>query len=256
MKHSTGSRNRLPVWSILFWLAAWQLGAMLMNEPLLLVTPTKVLIRLTELCRKADFWKSIFFTAGHILAGFLLSALLGVGLGILAWRFGAVRQLLAPLTAAVKAVPVASFVILALLWVSSRDLSILISLLIGFPVLYSGTLAGLDNVDPAMEEMARVFRIPFGKRMQALYLHQLDPFLYSALNVAAGLCWKSGVAAEIIGIPDGSVGEKLYKAKIYLETPDLFCWTLVIVLLSAGTEKLLKVLLDRLREVRDRDPGR
>ena len=62
-----------------------------------------------------------------------------------AYRFRRVRELLMPLVAAVKAVPVASFVILVLLWVSSRNLSVVISLLIGFPVIYANVLAGLDS---------------------------------------------------------------------------------------------------------------
>lgn len=64
------------------------------------------------------------------------------------------------------------------------------------------------------------------------------------MNIAIGLCWKSGVAAEVIGMPSGSIGEKLYQAKVYLETPDLFCWTLTIVLLSVGCEKLLSLLTE------------
>jgi len=237
------SKKRLPLWAVAFWLIMWELLALWVAEPILLVTPVKALARLTELVQEAAFWKSIAFSVGHILLGFALSAVLGVGLAALAYRFRIVRELLAPLSAAVKAVPVASFVILVLLWVSSRDLSIIISLLIGFPVIYANVLMGLDSTDPKLIEMARVFRVPFVTQLRAIYLYQVLPFLRSGLAVAIGLCWKSGVAAEVIGIPKGSIGEKLYTAKVYLETPDLFCWTLVIVLLSIGCEKLLALLM-------------
>lgn len=240
MTASTSSaKKRPPVWAVIFWLAVWEIAARWVDEPILLVTPLSALRRLGQLLVEASFWQSILFSVGHILLGFSLSVLLGVSLAALAYRFRLVRQLLSPLTAAVKAIPVASFVILVLLWVPSRDLSILISLLIGFPVLYANVLMGLDATDPKLIEMARLFRVPFRSRLKAIYLYQLLPFLRSGLSVAIGLCWKSGVAAEVIGIPSGSIGEKLYKAKVYLETPDLFCWTLVIVLLSVGCERLL-----------------
>ena len=184
------------------------------------------------------------FSVGRILLGFLLSALLGAVLAAAAYRFRRVRELLMPLVAAVKAVPVASFVILVLLWVSSRNLSVVISLLIGFPVIYANVLAGLDSTDPRLIEMARVFRVPFRRQLSTVYLSQVAPFLRSGLSLAIGLCWKSGVAAEVIGIPSGSIGEKLYKAKIYLETPDLFCWTVAVVVLSIGCEKLLGLMMD------------
>ena len=92
--------------------------------------------------------------------------------------------------------------------------------------------------------MAKLFRVPFARRLRGVYLPSAMPYLRSGMNIAIGLCWKSGVAAEVIGMPSGSIGEKLYQAKVYLETPDLFCWTLTIVLLSVGCEKLLSLLTE------------
>jgi len=241
-------KARLPIWAVIFWLLVWQIAAWWVDAPILLVSPLKAIVRLLELIWQAAFWESVLFSVGHIVLGFLISALLGVALAALSYRFRMVRQLLAPLTAAVKAVPVASFVILVLLWVPSRQLSIIISVLIGFPVIYANALTGLDSTDPKLIAMARVFRVPFITQLRAIYLYSVLPFLRSGLGVAIGLCWKSGVAAEVIGVPKGSIGEKLYQSKIYLETADLFCWTLVIVLLSIGCEKLLKILLKRMEK--------
>ena len=154
-----------------------------------------------------------------------------------------------PLVAAVKAVPVASFVILVLLWVSSRNLSVVISLLIGFPVIYANVLAGLDSTDPRLIEMARVFRVPFRRQLSTVYLSQVAPFLRSGLSLAIGLCWKSGVAAEVIGITSGSIGEALYNAKILFSTAELLAWTVVIVLLSLAFERLFLWGLARVESV-------
>lgn len=247
MKPSTTSadkKGRAPLWAAAFWLLVWQAAAWWVDAPILLVSPVTAVGRLLQLLPEASFWQAVIYSVGRVLLGFSGGLLLGTALAALAYRFGWVRQLLSPLTAAVKAVPVASFVILALLWVSSQNLSVLVSLLIGFPVVYANVLAGLDSADRKLIEMARVFRVPFFRRATAIYLYQTLPFLRSGLAVAIGLCWKSGVAAEVIGIPSGSIGEKLYMAKVYLETPDLFCWTLVVVLLSVGCERLLALALD------------
>lgn len=245
MKPSTSSAKRgFSLWAAVFWLLVWEAAARWVNEPIFLVSPVTAIQRLLQLLIEPAFWQTVGFSLGHILLGFLLSMLLGVALAAVSYRFRLVRELLAPLAATVKAIPVASFVILALLWVSSRNLSILISLLIGFPVIYGNTLTGLQSTDPKLIEMAKVFRVPFARQLRCLYLYQTAPFLRSGLSIAIGLCWKSGVAAEVIGIPNGSIGEKLYKAKVYLETPDLFCWTLVVVLLSVGCEKLVKLPME------------
>ena len=243
MPSTTAAKKRVPLWAAVFWILVWEAAARWVAEPIFLVSPLTAAARLFELMGSGAFWQAVAFTVGRIFAGFLAGCLLGVGLAALSYRFHGVRQLLSPLTAAIKAIPVASFVILALLWVSSQNLSILISALIGFPLIYANTLAGLDATDPKLIEMAKVFRVPFTRQLGSIYLFEVLPFLQSGMATAIGLCWKSGVAAEVIGIPDGSLGERLYQAKIYLETADLFAWTLTIVLLSIACEKLLNRLM-------------
>ena len=222
------------------WLLIWQLAAATVGQPILLASPASTLARLVKLVREAAFWRSIGYSLGHILAGYLLAGAAGLLLAVLAGRFSPVADLLAPLLAAMRSVPVASFVIAALIWVPSKRLSILIAFLIVLPVVYAGALDGLRQIDPQLREMARVFRMPALNRLRAIDLPAMLPSLASALSVSMGLAWKSGVAAEVIGIPAGSIGEKLYKAKVYLATPDLFAWTLVIVLISAACTRLLR----------------
>ena len=78
--------------------------------------------------------------------------------------------------------------------------------------------------------------------MYYLYFGGLFAYFRSACAIAIGMCFKAGIAAEIIGIPKGSIGEKLYNAKIYLETPDLFAWTFVIIAVSVLFEKIFQSL--------------
>ena len=224
----------------LFWLAVWQAAAMLVGQELLLASPLATLTRLAQLAPTAAFWRSILFTLRHILAGYALAGAAGILLAALAGRFSLVGDLLSPLLSAMRSVPVASFVIAALIWVPSRRLSLLIVAVIVLPVVYAGTLDGLRQIDPKLTEMARVFGMSRRNRLCCVALPALLPSLTSALSVAMGLAWKSGVAAEVIGIPGGSIGERLYKAKVYLATPDLFAWTLTIVLVSAACTRALR----------------
>ena len=229
---------------VLFWLAVWQVGATLLDQKILLVSPIQAAKRLFELLPTADFLRSIAFSAGRILLGFGLGLVTGTAFAAAAgkWRF--FRQLFAPLTAVLKAVPVALFTILALIWVSSRNLSVLVSFLICVPIVYTNMLEGIDALDPQLKVMAQVFSIPPLRRFAGVYLSQLLPYFRSAVGLAVGLCWKSGTAAEVIGIPDGSIGEKLFMSKVYLETADLFAWTAVIIFVSFLCEKLFMAAVD------------
>ncbi len=229
---------------VLFWLIIWQVGAMLLHQEILLVSPVQAVVRLVQLIPSPEFLRSVGFSTGRILLGFGIGTVCGTFLALLAGKSRVVRMLLAPLISAVKAVPVASITVLALIWVTSRNLSVLISFLITLPVVYSGMLEGLENLNPELNEMARLFRVPAGRRFTGVYLSQLLPYFRNAVRLAVGLSWKSGTAAEIIGIPSGSIGEKLYTAKIYLETADLFAWTIAVILLSWLSEKLFLLLVD------------
>lgn len=239
----------LRPWAVLFWLLVWQGAAMAMDAAfphgnLLLPSPLSALARLGALAVTGAFWRAVGWSAGRILGGFLLSCLLAVALAILAFRRRWVRELLAPLMAAVKTVPVVSFIILALVWFNSRSLSVLISGLMVLPVVYGNVLTGIGQADRELLEMARVFGVPPGRQALGIYLPAVLPYFRSACALGLGLCWKAGIAAEVIGLPDGSLGERLYTAKVYFQTADLFAWTTVIVAASVVFEKLFLLVVD------------
>lgn len=224
--------------AILFAAAVWQAASMLVGSRLILASPVDAAVRLAELCVEAEFWRAVGFTLLRILCGYGLGVVCGTALALLAGEIRAIRLLLWPFMSAARAVPVASFIILCLFWLRSSELSIIISFLMVAPVIYTDVLHGIDALDEKMLEMCRVFRVGRGRRTLYVTLPQIKSYLLSGCAATAGMAWKAGTAAEFIGIPTGSIGEKLYEAKIYLASGDLFAWTLTIVLISAAFEKL------------------
>ena len=224
----------------------WQVAAMLIHQNILLVSPLQVAMRLTTIWREKDFFASLWFSFYHIVGGFFLGLCSGIVLAVLAARFRFMEQILWPWMATIKSVPVASFVVICLIWLSAKNLSIFISFLIVLPVIYQNVLTGLRSGDGKMEEMARVFHLPWYRRLRYVTLPKLRPFLLSACSITCGMAWKAGVAAEIIGTPNGSMGRQLYLSKIYLDTDDLLAWTVVIVAVSVLFEKLFLFVLRRI----------
>ena len=143
----------------------------------------------------------------------------------------------------IKAIPVASFVVILLIWVGNRNASLFICFFVSFPIFYLNTLAGLGATPRELLEVARLYRLSRHTRVRALYLPVLAPFLESALSLSVGVSFKAGAAAELIGQPLLSFGNGLYRAKIYLETGEVFAWTLSIVLFAMLAERLLSLLL-------------
>ena len=230
-----------------FWLAAWQLLSMAVGQEILMVSPVSTFLTLLRLMESPGFYLSVGNTFGRILAGFLLALALGAVLGVLSYFSRGARALLSPPMAAVKSTPMASFVILALVWISSKNLSVFISFLMALPLVYESMIAGLQSADPKLLEMAEVFSIPSGRRARAIYAPAAAPYLLSASRSAMGICWKSGVAAEVIAQPASSIGDALYRAKLFLATDELFAWTVAVVLLSLALEKLAVKSIDWLK---------
>lgn len=228
---------------ILFWLLVWQAASMAVHNSIILVGPLEVIYALFRQAGLADFWKTIGFSFGKISLGFLMAFAAGILAGGAACRFPLIGEFLSPLMALIKSVPVASFVILALIWAGSKNLSVIIGFLVVFPMIYIQTIAGIQSTDPQLLEMAEVFQMSGPKKMFYIYRPALLPYVASGCRAALGMSWKSGIAAEVIGVPLHSIGEKLYLAKIYLSTADLFAWTLVIILLSMLFETFFLWLL-------------
>ena len=216
---------------------------MLLHNALLLAGPGRVALRLTELVRQAAFWQALGATFVRVIGGFLLALALALLLSALSARFPLVETLFQPYVAVIRSVPVASFIVMALLWLSSARISIFIAFLMVFPGLYASLLQGIRAADGALLEMAEVFSVPGWGRVRCIYLPAVQEPLLAACRVALGLCWKAGVAAEVIAVAANSVGGKLYEAKVYLEIADLYAWTAVIVAVSVGFEKLFLFLL-------------
>ena len=224
---------------VLFWLGVWQLAACLVNNQILAAGPVETGLALCRLVRTGEFWLSVLNSLARIFLGFAAGSAAGILCAATSWKVRWVRVLLTPFVTAVKAVPVASFAILVLIFAGSRGLSFFIAAMVAFPILYINTLNGLSGADRRMLEVAEVFRMRFRERLRYLWIPCLRPFLAGAVSLAAGMCFKAGVAAEVIGQPQLSMGNGLYRAKVYLETPEVLAWTLVVVLISYVIDRVI-----------------
>lgn len=238
--------DRAP-WSWLlpavFWLAVWWLLALIVGKELLIPSPPLVVRTLLELVVTGAFWRYTALTLLRITLGLLLGIVLGILTALLTDRFSWLHALLAPAVRVVRATPVASFIILVLLWVANGRVPVVISALVVLPVIWESTAAGLRSVDQNLLEFARAYRLTRWDTWRRIVIPSMLPQLAAAVCTAIGLAWKSGVAAEVLCLPKAAVGTQVYFSKLYLDTPALFAWTLVVVALSLTVERIARRLL-------------
>ncbi len=229
--------------AVLLALIIWHMASLAVGMDMLLASPVKVIGRLLTIWKEPGFFSTVFYSLVRILCGFLIAFAAGFLLAVAAGRYEVIETLLWPYIVTVKSVPVASFIILCLTWFSFDQLTVFIAFLIAFPVIYQNILQGIKSIDGKMLEMADIFKVSWLRRFLYIYLPGIKPYVLSASSTAVGMAWKAGVAAEVIGVVSGSIGEKLYDAKIYFMNADLLSWTIIIIVLSVLLEKLFIFVL-------------
>lgn len=225
------------------WIALWQILALTVDNQILLATPFQTAQEILRLFARPGFYITVGKSLLRISTGFLGGLFAAFFLAAASRRFPLIEESLSPFMTLIKAVPVASFAVLLLIWWGSSFLAVAVSFLVVLPNIYLSTLEGLKSTDKQLLEMAKVFRLPLRNRFFYIYRPALKPFLYSSLKLSLGMCWKSGIAAEVIGTPDSSIGERLYLSKVYLDTPGILAWTAIVILFSILFERLILHLL-------------
>ncbi len=223
----------------IFWLTVWYLLAIAVDQVILLPSPLVVWQTLCRSIVTAPFWKTVGMSLLRIAVGFTCAVSVGTLCGILTSRYRTVRTVLAPVLHIIRVAPVASFIIMTLVWIPYDGVPTFIAFLTVLPIVWLNVERGILQTDPQLLEMATAFRLPFSKILRSVYLPSVKPFFLTAAVNGLGFAWKSGVAAEVICRPDLSIGKQLQDAKTYLETPEVFAWTAVVILLSLLLEWLL-----------------
>lgn len=229
----------------LFWLAVWQIASMIIDQSLYMPSPAETFASLISLASTQAYWLSIAFTFYRVIAGLVISFVLGIALAFFASHASVLERLLRPFMAAVKSTPVMSVIILALVWFSSSFVPIFSCILLCLPIFYTNTLLGLRSVDKPLLEVAKVFGVRRRHVITGIIVPSVLPHVYAALAVCLGFSWKSVVAAEVLSSPRYALGFKLLTTKLYLDIPGLFAWTLTIIIISLFVEKALKRFLPR-----------
>ena len=235
-------RKLLP---LAFWLLVWAVCARAVGKDLLLAPPSQVLRRFSFV-GEASFWHTVGMSLWRTALAYGIGVALACVLAVLCRLTRWLDDLVAPALSVIRATPVASFIILALVWLNSSNVPILAGVLMVLPVVYASAREGIDSADRNLLEMARMFGWSRGKTWLRVILPSALPPVLAACEACVGLCFKAAIAAEVIGTPKNAIGTRLYSAKIYLETDALLAWTLVVILLSITLEKLLRLLIRRL----------
>jgi NitT/TauT family transport system permease protein len=241
--------------SVVALFVIWQLAAAAVGAQIIVPTPWAALKALGRFLTFPSFWAAVGATLSRGFAGFLLSTAAGLVIGTAAGLNSTFRTLFRPVLSVIRTTPVMSIIIIALIWFTTDTVPVFASFLIAFPVICGNVIQGIDSIDTDLVQMAEVFRVPRRRILFSLVIPSVFPYFLAGASTALGLTWKVVVAAEVLAQPIRAVGTGLYTAKVQLETPEVFAWTVVAILLSGMSEGVFHFMMRRISWSRHGEAG-
>ena len=228
-----------------FWIWIWQLIYNKVGKDIIVPSPHNTWVRIKELMGEEEFWKITRDSVLRILQGFVCGTLLGVLLAVVTSMSKLLYALFKPIISIARATPVASLTIIMVVWVTNQRVPLFIVGLMVFPIIWGNTYEGIKNTDKKLLEMSRCFSVGVFKRFLHIYIPSVYPYFVAGISTALGLAWKSGIAAEILGSTQNSMGQQINDAKVYLDSEGKFAWTIIVIVLSIIFERIVVWLLGR-----------
>ncbi|WP_326910774.1 ABC transporter permease [Sedimentibacter sp. MB31-C6] len=227
---------------ILFWIIIWEIFALIINQEIYLPSPISTFQSLYKLLFSQDTYITILYSTYRTLFGFFISCILGIIFGYFCGINKYLFDLFNPLVSVIRTIPVMSIIIIAIIWFKDTNVPIFVAFLMCFPIIWTNTIYGIKETDIKLLQMCKVYNISKIHIVKSVYFYSALPYIKSGMLSALGISWKVTSAAEVLSLPKYSIGSHLYDSKVYLEIPDLFAWTLIILFLSILFEKTLKLL--------------
>lgn len=234
---------------ILIWLIIWQIASSITGLELLLASPFTVLRTLVGMLVDKSFYITLSHSLINIGTGLFAGIIIGIVIGSIAARFKYFKEFMEVPMQLMKSLPVAAFVILLLMWFGSRNVSKIISAMVVIPMITAAITEGIINTDKQLLQMAKVYNMGVFNKIRYIYMTGVYPYLQTQLKVALGMCFKAGVSAEIIGLVTDTIGTRMYYAKMYLLSAELFAWSIVVMAVSYAVEKLLLKVFELIYKV-------
>jgi len=245
MKLSITQNKFKKLFIVIFWILMWEMLAIVISKEIYFPSPFSTCKALIKLLSFKTTYIVILFSSYRTILGYALSCLFGIILGYFCGIYQFMYELFKPLVSIIRTVPVMSIIIIALLWFKDTNVPIFVTFLMCFPIIWTNTVSGIKNTDIKLLQMCKVYNIKNWRVIKSVYLYSSLPYIKASMVSSLGIAWKVTSAAEVLSLPKYSIGRFLYDSKVYLETPDLFAWTIIIIILSSLFEKLLLTLFSK-----------
>lgn len=189
--------------SVAVFFLLWQLAALWFG-PRLCPPPLTVLAFVAREIASGELPYHLAVTLTRVAAAFVIAMTVGSAIGFAMGRSHAVNTALEPWLILLLNAPALIVIVLAYIWIGlSETAAILAVSLNKIPNVTVTVREGARTFDPALTEMARVYRFSRRKMLRDVFLPQLQPYLAASARGGLALIWKIVLVVELLGRPNG-----------------------------------------------------
>jgi NitT/TauT family transport system permease protein len=221
--------------SLAVFLVIWKLVTLIGDLPeYILPAPEVVVQRAVRAIGTGVLWPHIGVTLVEIVLGFVIGAIVAIGVGIALAKSLAVERALSPYIVAAQAIPILALAPLLDIWfgggLSARV--VVCALIVFFPITIA-TMIGIRSTDPLLAEMLRSLGASPAQRTRLLEIPSALPVIFGGLRVGVTLAVIGAVVAEWASAGDTGVGVLINIANQGLfDTPLMFVALAVLAIIG------------------------
>lgn len=226
--------------SITIW---WILAHYQIVNVYLLPAPTTIWYTAIELINSGELLKHLIISTERIIAGYLIAIALSIILVLLIQSNNVVKLFIQPVLNYIRQIPPLSLIPLLLIWVGIGEAQKITIIVLGciFPIFF-GFLAGVQQVDKKLLEVAWLLKLSGWQKIQKIYFPSALPHIMTGLQVGLGFAWRSLVGAELVASSSG-LGYMILDAENLSRSDIVIVGIITIGILGVISDKLLIKLL-------------
>lgn len=204
--------------------------------------PLDVLLRTYTWFKEDDLTGDIWISTYRVLAGFTLSAVLAIPIGLMIGTYRPVQAMLEPLTDFIRYMPAVAFIPLVMLWVGIDESSKIAIIFIGtFFQMILMVAEDVRRVPITQIEAAQTMGANRGEIVKLVIVPSAKPALLDTLRVTMGWAWTYLVVAELVAANSG-LGYSILRAQRFMQTDKIFAGIILIGLIGLTIDQLFRWL--------------
>ncbi|MBE6346514.1 MAG: ABC transporter permease [Bacteroidales bacterium] len=235
-------KTYIVISSIVLMLILWEIISIRVGSKHIMPGPLESLKAAINLFSNNDFLITIGSTILRGIIGFLIAIIAGITLGIIAGLNPSFETFMKPWIVLMRSVPIVSFILLALIWFTSKSVPIFIGILTMFPMIFTNITEGMHNVDSRLIDMAKLYKVSRKRIVSQVYIPAIIPFVTSGISSAVGIGWRAIIVGEVLSLPEFGIGTSMHSAQSFLNVDILIAWTFIAVMLSYLFETLIRFI--------------